>query len=116
MVRALPPIPQSPLSTSSTVTQVTGRMASPSMSTMVSVNFSIIALFWSASSTPLITLTLTNGMTAPPLWWPAAAIAVDRGERGELVPPRGWLASTDHHRAWSRAACDRNLDIAMVTW
>src|SRR6185503_15982791 len=42
VVRALPPMPQSPLSTSSTVTHVTPRMFSPSIETMASVSFLMI--------------------------------------------------------------------------
>ena len=44
-VKALPPIPQSPLATSFTRTQVTPRKASPSIPTIVSVTFSIMSFF-----------------------------------------------------------------------
>src|SRR4051795_13354937 len=66
VVRACPPIPQSPLLTSSTTTQVTPRMFSPSISTIVSVSFSIISCFWSSRKTPSMTLTLTSGIAGPP--------------------------------------------------
>src|SRR5215470_7432555 len=42
VVSALPPIPQSPLSTSSTTHQVTPRMFSPSIETMASVSLVMI--------------------------------------------------------------------------
>ena len=57
-----PPIPQSPLLVSSMHDQVTPRMFSPSISTIVSVTFSIISRFWSSSKTPSISLTFTYGI------------------------------------------------------
>src|SRR5882757_4642400 len=59
----LPPIPQSPLATSSTTTQVTGRMFSPSTSTMASVTFRTMSCFWVVENTPSMTFTLTNGIS-----------------------------------------------------
>ena len=44
-VKGLPPIAHSPLPVSWTRTQVTWRMASPSMAPMASVTFSILAFF-----------------------------------------------------------------------
>ena len=61
-VRPLPPMPQSPLLTSSTITHVTGRRFSPSILTMVSVSWWIISLFCSGVKTPSIRRTLTSGM------------------------------------------------------
>src|SRR6201984_3753128 len=55
--RALPPIPQSPLSTSSTTHQVTLRMFSPSIETIASVSLLMIWRFCSPLNTSLITRT-----------------------------------------------------------
>ncbi len=55
-------MPQSPLLTSSMTTQVTPRMFSPSISTIVSVSFSIISCFCSSSKTPSMSLTFTIGI------------------------------------------------------
>src|SRR5262245_35949316 len=57
VVRALPPIPQSPLSTSSTTHQVTPRMLSPSIETIASVSLLIIWRFCSLLNTSLMTRT-----------------------------------------------------------
>jgi hypothetical protein len=62
VVSGLPPIPHSPLFTSSTTTQVTWRMFSPSMETIVSVRRRIISCFWVELKTPSISLTLINGI------------------------------------------------------
>src|SRR5215475_13772307 len=62
VVSALPPMPQSPLSTSSIVTQVTPRMFSPSIETMASVSFLMICLFWSLLKTSLMTRTWMSGI------------------------------------------------------
>src|SRR5215207_3658071 len=61
VVSALPPMLHSPLATSSMVTQVTGRMASPSMSTIVSVRRVSISCFWLSSNTPLMSFTERYG-------------------------------------------------------
>ena len=47
-------MPQAPLGTSITRTQVTPRIASPSIPTITSVTFSIMLFFWSAVKTPSI--------------------------------------------------------------
>jgi hypothetical protein len=47
VVSGFPPMPQSPLATSSTTTHVTARMFSPSIDTIASVRRSTISLFWS---------------------------------------------------------------------
>ena len=44
-VRAFPPMPQLPLLTSSTITQVTSRIFSPSIETIASVSLRIISCF-----------------------------------------------------------------------
>jgi hypothetical protein len=67
VVRGLPAIPQSPLRTSSTTTQVTGRMASPSIATIASVSSETIRRFCSGVNTSSISLTLMNGITSPSL-------------------------------------------------
>jgi hypothetical protein len=66
VVSVLPPMPQSPLCTSSMTHHVTDRMFSPSMLTMVSVSFSTISRFWVASNTPSISFTLMNGIAGSP--------------------------------------------------
>ena len=66
-VLPLPPIPQSPLSSSSTSTHVTGRRASPSIPTMVSVILWIISCLCSWENTPLTSFTSTSGMAASSL-------------------------------------------------
>jgi hypothetical protein len=55
-------MPQSPLLTSSTMTQVTGRMFSPSIATMASVRLRTICCFCSPENTPSTSFTLTSGM------------------------------------------------------
>ena len=67
-------MPHSPLATSSMVTQVTGRIASPSTLTMASVSLSMIASFSAAAKTPSMSFTWMRGMV-PPGWfgWSAAA-------------------------------------------
>src|SRR5262249_9715402 len=59
--RGFPPTPQSPLLTSSTTTQVTDRMFSPSIETIVSVSLRIISCFCAGVNTPSISFTFTNG-------------------------------------------------------
>ena len=59
-------MPQSPLLTSSTTTQVTGRMFSPSMSTIASVRRSTMSRFCSAVKTFSMTLTLMSGIDDSP--------------------------------------------------
>lgn len=66
VVRHWPPMPQSPLLTSSTTTQVTLRIASPSMDTMASVRRSTMCCFAVSSKTFSITLTLMSGMARSP--------------------------------------------------
>src|SRR6266550_2009289 len=66
VVSAFPPMPHSPLLTSSIVTQVTWRMFSPSIETIASVTFSIIAFFCESEKTPSMTFTCTNGINNPP--------------------------------------------------
>src|SRR3954463_4735930 len=56
-------MPQSPLATSEILTQVTPRMASPSIDTMASVSLLIIWRFCSALNTFWITWTSINGMS-----------------------------------------------------
>ena len=67
--RALPAMPQSPLATSSMVTHVTGRIASPSTLTMASVSFSMIVAFSAASKTPAMSFTWIRGMVPPGWCW-----------------------------------------------
>src|SRR5262249_30450967 len=64
VVNGWPPIPQSPLLTSSMMTDVTWRMVSPSIDTMTSVSFRIISCFCAGVNTPSINLTFTRGMGA----------------------------------------------------
>src|SRR5580692_3398395 len=59
-------MPQSPLRTSSTRTQVTGRRFSPSISTIVSVILPIISCFCSGVNTPSISFTVTSGICCSP--------------------------------------------------
>ncbi len=66
VVRPFPAIPQSPLRTSSTRTQVTGRRFSPSISTIVSVILVIISCFCWEVNTPSITFTVTIGIVMLP--------------------------------------------------
>ena len=61
VVKELPAIPQSPLLTSSTITEVTERKFSPSMETIVSVSLRIISCFCAGEKTPSITFIFTNG-------------------------------------------------------
>jgi len=62
VVNGLPAIPQWPLLTSSITVQVTGRMASPSIDTRVSVSLRMIWAFYSVEKTPSMSLTLMKGM------------------------------------------------------
>ena len=62
VVRGLPPIPQSPLLTSSITTHVTGRMFSPSIDTIASVSLRIIYCFCIGVNTPSISFTFTKGI------------------------------------------------------
>ena len=65
---AFPPIPQSPLLTSSISTVVTPRMFSPSMETIVSVSLAIISCFCFWEKTPSISFTLISGMDRVSFW------------------------------------------------
>src|SRR6056297_2274005 len=62
--RRSPPIAQSPPSNSLIRTQVTGRIASPSTSTIAAVTFSIICSFCRAVNTSFITSIVTSGMVS----------------------------------------------------
>src|ERR1700710_664561 len=62
-------MPQSPLRTSSTTTQVTPRMFSPSIETIASVRRSTICFFCSDVNTSSISLTLTSGMRSSLVWF-----------------------------------------------
>src|SRR5215831_7025205 len=62
VVNGVPPIPKSPLFTSSITTQVTLRMFSPSIQTTASVSFFTISRFCESENVPSMTLTLTNGI------------------------------------------------------
>ena len=66
VVSAFPPIAQSPLCTSSSTHQVTPRMFSPSIDTIVSVSFCTISRRCEAEKTPSITLTLISGIPYAP--------------------------------------------------
>src|SRR6516165_8058794 len=67
VVRALPPIPQSPLSTSSTRQSVTLRMFSPSIETIASVSLLMIWCFCSLLNTSLMTRTWMRGIGLSPV-------------------------------------------------
>jgi hypothetical protein len=60
--KGLPPMPHSPLATSSTTHQVCGRMFSPSISTIASVSRSMISCVCRAVKTPSISLTWISSM------------------------------------------------------
>jgi len=66
VVSGWPAMPQSPLWTSSTTTQVTWRRFSPSTATMASVSRWMIWRFWVSLKTPSMTLTLMSGMVVIP--------------------------------------------------
>src|SRR5687768_6987874 len=70
----------SPLATSSTTTQVTGRMFSPSMETIASVRRSMISRFWSGVKTSSTSLTLMIGIVPPGVDWLAACSCSRRDE------------------------------------
>src|ERR1041384_126127 len=55
-------MPQAPLGTSSTITHVTGRKASPSTDRAASVTRSTIAFFWAGGSRPSRVLTVIRGI------------------------------------------------------
>src|SRR5262249_40263478 len=69
VVSGFPPIHHSPLFTSSTTTQVTCRIFSPSTLTMASVSFFTISCFCESEKTPSMSLTLINGINLSPLYF-----------------------------------------------
>src|SRR6476646_10036410 len=89
-------MPQQPLFTSSTTTQVTSRIGSPSIVTMASVSLRIISCFWASEKTPSISLTWTRGIgnsprlpgrdTTEPFGRSLRAPSADIGATGRAIP------------------------------
>jgi len=87
VVIGVPAMPQSPLWTSSTITQVTWRMFSPSIATIASVGSLTIRCFCSSEHTPSMSLTLTSGIRA--LLVVVAACQVSLAAAGRATVARG---------------------------